>query len=78
MLAVQAKTKTRKAFYAHSTGDENTTIRLEHRKTGEMAELLIISRIPLSLGEIRDAITEALGDHWQWRRLFQVSEYSPF
>lgn len=79
MLTVERlKTATETRYHFHSTGDDLTTVELENRKTGYRIDLKIFSRIPLSMGEIRDAVNAELGDHWQWRRLNTFAEYCPF
>ncbi len=78
MLSINAHAETRHLIHNHSYGDQITKLTLQNRKTGEMVYLSIFSRIPLSLREVRDSITAALGDHWEWRQIDWSSEYVPF
>ena len=78
MLAVKSP-ETIHRVYSHSYGDQVTKLTLQNRKDGTMAYLSIFSRIPLSLREVRDSITAAMGEtHWNWRQIEVTSEYVPF
>lgn len=46
-----------------------TQVSLEHRKTGENVVLNIYSREPLRPHQLREAITQATGDHWDYKQL---------
>lgn len=46
-----------------------TQISLEHRHNGETLTLNIISQEPLRPHQLRAAINQALGDHWQYKQL---------
>jgi hypothetical protein len=77
MLAV-TKPETR-YFDFHSTGNDLTTVQLKNRKDGRLVNVKIWSRIPLSLTEVREAVSAALNEsHWQWQWLDISSEYVPF
>lgn len=78
MLTINGQSNTRYLVYSHSYGDQVTKLTLQNRKDGSMVYLSIFSRLPLSLREVRDSITAALGDHWQWRQIEWSSEYVPF
>lgn len=78
MLAVKS-TETIHRVHCHSHGDQVTKLTLQNRKDGTMAYVSIFSRIPLSLREVRDSITAAMGEtHWNWRQIDWSSEYVPF
>jgi len=42
---------------------------LEHRKSGETLTVDIFSKEPLRPHQLRAAITQATGNHWQYRTL---------
>jgi len=46
-----------------------TQTMLENRKTGETLTLDIFSKQPLRPHQLRAAINQALGDHWQYKIL---------
>ncbi|MFM7189610.1 MAG: hypothetical protein ACKN9E_08255 [Microcystaceae cyanobacterium] len=46
-----------------------TQATLEHRKTGDTLTLDIFSKEPLRPHQLRAAINQATGDHWQYRTL---------
>lgn len=79
MLTINAQAQTSHLIHHHSYGDQVTKLTLQNRKDGSMVYLSIFSRIPLSLREVRDSITSAMGEtHWNWRQIESSSEYCPF
>jgi|694.fasta_scaffold46040_9 hypothetical protein len=46
-----------------------TQISLEHRRNGQPLTVDILSMQPLRPHQLRAAINQALGDHWQYKQL---------
>ena len=53
-------------------------IHLKNRRSGELVNLFVYSHRPLDLAETRRSITEALGNHWDWRQLHTEGWHSEF
>jgi hypothetical protein len=69
--------KHRQLTHRFADGDHVTHLCLKNRRDGSICLLSIISALPLSIQEVRDAITAQLGDRWQWRQLFCMAEILP-
>lgn len=76
MLSV-FKSNPRQLIHHHGNGDHVTHLCLKNRRDDSICLLSIISALPLSIQEVRDAVTAQLGDRWQWRQLFCMAEILP-